>query len=122
MVVVDDDSTFAAALTALLEAEEIEVVGTAANGRDAIDLVRELEPDLVTMDLDMPVMDGVEATIAIGVLGVPVVIVSGSQSSERVGEAVAAGAMGCVVKREASHVLAPVVRAIVLARAAGSLF
>ena len=72
----------------------------------------ELSPTIVTMDIDMPVVDGVEATARIAPLGIPVVVVSGSQSSERIGEAVAAGAVASVVKSQASTALTPLLRAV----------
>jgi two-component system, chemotaxis family, protein-glutamate methylesterase/glutaminase len=81
LVLVDDDRSFLEALEEHLRADgRIEVVGRAANGVEAVALVEELRPDLVSMDLDMPVMDGVEATKSIVERHRPVsvVIVSGS--------------------------------------------
>ncbi len=114
VLVVDDDANFVLALTALLETEGLEVAGSAANGADAVRLAEELRPSVVTMDIDMPIMDGVEATKRIVPLGIPVVIVSGSRSSERIGQAVAAGAVASIVKTEVTAALAPLLRSLVL--------
>jgi NarL family two-component system response regulator LiaR len=66
VIVVDDDDNFREALVAHLEADpRVEVVGSAANGAEALALVVELQPDIVSMDLQMPVMNGIEATKAI---------------------------------------------------------
>lgn len=62
LVVVDDHALFRAGLVGLLEdMPEFKVVGEAANGREALDIVRRQKPDVVLMDVNMPVMGGVEA-------------------------------------------------------------
>jgi len=66
VLVVDDHTLFRAGLKALLlQSPELEVVGEAANGRDAIRCVAELKPDLVLMDITMPGMNGIEAVTEI---------------------------------------------------------
>ena len=63
VILADDHLVVRAGLKALLAANrDIEVVGEAANGREAIALVERLKPDVAVLDLDMPVMDGVAAT------------------------------------------------------------
>ncbi|MFP5352103.1 MAG: response regulator [Actinomycetota bacterium] len=61
-LIVDDDSDIRMMLSLNLLAGPVEVVGEAADGKDGLDLAVELEPDLIVMDLMMPVMDGAEAT------------------------------------------------------------
>jgi two-component system, chemotaxis family, protein-glutamate methylesterase/glutaminase len=62
VVVVDDSGFFRRRIVEILNADiGIEVVGTAANGQEAIEVVKRLNPDVVTMDIEMPVMDGITA-------------------------------------------------------------
>ena len=66
VVVADDQALFRAGFRVLLEAEDdLELAGEAGDGRAAVELVRRLRPDVVLMDVRMPVMDGIEATRAI---------------------------------------------------------
>jgi two-component system, chemotaxis family, protein-glutamate methylesterase/glutaminase len=63
VLIVEDSPTWAKMLTVLLESDgEIEVVGQAASGRQAVEMAAGLRPDLITMDVVMPDMDGLEAT------------------------------------------------------------
>jgi two-component system chemotaxis response regulator CheB len=78
VLVVDDSATSRALLVALLSAEsDFEIVGEAANGKEAVQMAERLSPDLITMDVQMPVMDGLEATKQIMVRSPsPIIIVS----------------------------------------------
>ena len=63
VLIADDERLFAEALQAILTVEQrIDVVGRAADGMEAVELARALSPDVVLMDISMPVMDGFEAT------------------------------------------------------------
>jgi DNA-binding NarL/FixJ family response regulator len=100
VLLVDDHALFRAGISALIAEEGFEVVGQASSGREGIALARELAPDVVLMDLNMPEMSGVEATRALSVHApashVVVLTVSGDEAS--VTEAVLAGACGYLLK------------------------
>jgi two-component system nitrate/nitrite response regulator NarL len=101
ILVAEDDEAFLEALTAVLERDRsLEVVGRARNGREAVDLAEELRPDLVVMDIEMPVLDGVQATRLLRerLPDVPVLAISGHDYEERVLEIRAAGAADYVRK------------------------
>lgn len=101
LLVVDDDPLVRAGLKSMLGgAAELEVVGEAADGRVAIDTVREVKPDVVLMDITMPVMDGLAATEAIrAAADAPeVVILTTFGSEEHLLHALRAGAAGFLLK------------------------
>lgn len=100
-VLVVDDSVFAreAIIAILSEDSHIRVVGEAENGREALEKVRELRPDLVTMDIVMPVMDGLEAIEKIMAFNaVPILVVTSSQDAGIAFRAVSKGALEVVAK------------------------
>jgi CheY-like chemotaxis protein len=114
VLIVDDDERFAYALMSLLEAEGFYVVRRAVNGVQAVELAKELRPDAVTMDVDMPVMDGLEATRQIAPLGIAIVIVSASEYQGSItATAMSAGAVANVPKRDASRHLVTVLREVI---------
>lgn len=101
VVLIDDHRLVRAGLVSVLaNAVDIDVVGEAADGSEAVTLVARVEPDVVLMDLSMPVLDGVGATRAILLdrPGTRVVVLSSFSDQARVREAIAAGATGYVLK------------------------
>lgn len=101
VLVVDDHSMVRQGLIILLEQfEGIHVIGEAANGLQAIELVEKLKPDVILMDLTMPVMDGIEATKKI-IARQPnqhVLILTGLLDDENLFQSIQAGAQGCIDK------------------------
>ena len=103
VLVVDDSATARALLVSLLTAEpDISVVGEAATGGDAVEMASRLTPDLITMDVHMPAMDGLEATKLIMIQTPrPIIIVSSAVHSDEVElslEAMRAGALMVMAK------------------------
>ncbi|MFC8435350.1 response regulator [Streptomyces sp. NPDC057253] len=103
VLLVDDEPLVRAGLRAVLEAQpDIEVVGEAADGAAVIPLVRRLRPDVVAMDVRMPLLDGIEATRAVlrSVEEPPkILVVTTFENDEYVYEALRAGADGFLLKR-----------------------
>ena len=102
VLLVDDQSLVRAGFRMILEAEEdIEVVGEAGNGREAVEQARALEPDVILMDVRMPEMDGIEATrqlLADGSSDSKVVMLTTFDMDEYVYDALRAGASGFLLK------------------------
>ncbi|HEY8030599.1 MAG TPA: response regulator transcription factor [Gaiellaceae bacterium] len=101
ILVAEDDEAFLDSLEAVLDADGgFELVGRARNGREAVELAEELRPDLVIMDVEMPVMDGVEATRTLHerMPDLPVLAISGHDYEERALEIRAAGAADYIRK------------------------
>lgn len=101
MLIADDHLLFARALEALLANEqEIVVVAHARNGAEAVSLVQEHRPDVVLMDIDMPVLDGIEATrqVRFSSPETQVVLVSASVDEESFSAARTVGAIDFVAK------------------------
>jgi DNA-binding NarL/FixJ family response regulator len=114
VLVTDDHAMVRRGLIELLSAAEgIEVVGEAANGREAVARAEELAPDVVLMDLQMPEMDGVTATRAIVAESGPQVLVLTSFSdAERIVDALDAGAVGYMLKDAEPDDLIDAVRSV----------
>lgn len=102
-VLIADDSAFARdMLRGFLDSDsKIQVVGEAKNGEEAVRLAIELKPDLVTMDLEMPVMDGMEAIAEIMARrAVPILVISSVADAKKAYAAVAQGALDAINKPE----------------------
>jgi DNA-binding NarL/FixJ family response regulator len=101
VLIADDHRLFAEALEVILGGDErITVVAHAGDGREAVKLAGKLEPDVVLMDISMPVMDGIEAARAIRALRADacILMLTGSNSRADVDRARKAGAAGYVTK------------------------
>jgi DNA-binding NarL/FixJ family response regulator len=112
LLLVDDHGFVRRALYMLLDEPDIEIVGEAASGREAVEFTRALQPDVVLMDVSMPDMDGVQATRAIHAEWPQVCIIGLSIHEEDTqAEAMrAAGAMGYVTKTAFHEQLLTVMR------------
>ena len=116
ILVVDDHAVLRSGLRSLLQSEEdLEVVGEATNGREAIGLVKQLLPDVVVMDIRMPDLNGVEATRqAISIKPDIKIIALSANSDERSPvEMLRAGAVGYVQKEATFEELAVAIRTVV---------
>jgi DNA-binding NarL/FixJ family response regulator len=104
VLLVDDETLVRSGFRLILEAEpDIEVVWEAANGVEAVEAAKKLDPDVILMDVQMPVKDGLAATRAIAALGrlesSRVIILTTFELDEYVYEALRAGASGFLLKR-----------------------
>jgi DNA-binding NarL/FixJ family response regulator len=120
VLVVDDHGVLRDGLGRLISAQpDMELVGTAANGAEAVEMCRSVEPDVVLMDIEMPVMDGIEATRAIAAhVPAPAVLMLTSFSDRhRITGALDAGAVGYLLKDASAD---DVVRGLRAAAAGGS--
>lgn len=115
IVVADDHPVVRRGLTGLLDNEpDLEVVAVAEDGAEAIRLVRDLRPDVVLMDLQMPAVDGVEATRTIVTegLGSEVLVLTSFSDTARITAALDAGAVGYQLKDAEPADLLAAVRAV----------
>jgi DNA-binding NarL/FixJ family response regulator len=115
VLLADDHTIIREGLRVLLEAEDdVEVVGEAETGRQAIQLTRRLRPDVVVMDIAMPLLNGLEATRRIlkAVPAVRVLILSAYGDDEYVRQAVIFGAAGYLIKQTSASVLSRAIREV----------
>ncbi|WP_433327556.1 response regulator [Spirillospora sp. CA-294931] len=96
MVIVDDNVVVRSGLVSLLEASGIEVIGEAGDGRTAIELVERLQPDLVFLDVQMPLMDGVAAVKVLS-LTTRVIMLTYTEDPQTIRAAISNGASGYLV-------------------------
>ena len=121
VLVADDHPTLRDGLRAILDTQDdMQVVGEAANGIEAVERAAALQPDVVLMDLEMPVMDGVEATrrLAEQLPTTPVIVLTAFDTDDRIIGAVEAGARGYLLKGATRD---EIFRAIRVAREGGTL-
>jgi DNA-binding NarL/FixJ family response regulator len=115
LLLVDDQNLIRQGLKALLELEaDLRIIGEAENGQIAIDLVKELQPDVVLMDIRMPVMDGVTATqqICQKFPDVNILILTTFDDDSYVSAAIKYGAKGYLLKDTPSEEIAAAIRAV----------
>lgn len=105
ILIADDHTLFRESLRNLLAARGFEIIGEAREGREAVELARRLQPDLVLMDLSMAGLDGLAATrlISTEMPQVKVVVLTGSDEDAQLFEAIKAGAQGYLLKDLASR-------------------
>jgi len=115
VVLAEDHSIVREGLRTLLQAEpDLEVVGEAANGRQAVALVNRFHPDVVVMDIAMPLLNGIGATHQIlkTVPATRVLILSAHSDDAYVEQAIALGASGYLIKQTAANVLPKAIREV----------
>ena len=115
VLIVDDEPLFVEMVEAMLQAEDgIVVVGTAGHGKRAVELVRRLEPDVVVMDISMPVMNGIDATREIRTHDpqARILILTGGSNVSEVDEARKAGASGYLTKDRIANELVAEIRSL----------
>lgn len=113
VLIVDDDASIRDKLSvALLLEKDFEVIGTAVNGHEALLKCKEQKPDLVLMDLRMPIADGVLGTELIKntYTDVDILILTSLKSDEYIKEAIKKGAVGCILKNMPSESIVKSIR------------
>ena len=115
VLLVDDHAVYRMGLIALLDTEpDIEVVGEAEDGKNALRKAAKLSPDVVVMDLMMPVMDGITATREFRqqLPSVKILILTTSSTSDDLANALRCGATGAITKNDATSKLVAAIRAV----------
>ncbi len=99
-ILIVDDSAFMRNILKKILSGRYEIVGEASNGKEAVEMYFKLKPDVVLMDIVMPIMDGIEATrqIVSKDPNARVIMVTSLGQNEKVKEAIKAGARGYIVK------------------------
>ncbi|MEM9119960.1 MAG: response regulator transcription factor [Cyanobacteria bacterium P01_F01_bin.56] len=115
ILIVDDQPVFRQGLAALLSLEnDFEVIGQAENGQDAIRLTEQLKPDVVLMDVQMPICNGVEATrkISQDFPWVKILVLTTFDDDDYIWDSLQAGALGYLLKRTPAEQMAISIRSI----------
>ena len=115
VVIADDHTVMRVGIRNILSrSNEINVVGEASNGAEAIDLIDDLKPDVLILDMEMPVMDGVEVARRLQASGSPVriLVLSAYDDRQYILEMLNMGASGYLIKDEAPEVIVDAVRGI----------
>jgi DNA-binding NarL/FixJ family response regulator len=116
VLLAEDNGSFRKSLKLLIESDgDIEVVGEAKNGREAVQLTMSLHPQVIVMDIAMPLLNGLEATRQImeASPATRVLILSAHPDPEYIKQAVTFGASGYLIKQSSTQVLAQGVREVV---------
>ena len=110
ILLADDHGLILARVRSVL-CEEFEVIGTVNNGRDALAEVQRLDPDVLVIDISMPILDGLQAVSRLGSdCRTKVVILTVHEDPDFVGAAFSAGALGYVIKSDLTTDLVPAIR------------
>jgi len=115
VLLAEDNSNFRKSLKLLIESDgDIEVVGEAKNGREAVELTTSLHPQVIVMDIAMPLLNGLEATRQIMEISptTRVLILSAHPDPEYIKKAVGLGASGYLIKQSSTQVLANAIREV----------
>lgn len=115
VLIADDHTIVRESLVSLLKSEsDIEVIGEAVNGCQAVELSQNLHPDVISMDIAMPLMNGLEATqqILAADPSTKVIILSAHSDDAYVEHATALGARGYLIKQTSAHYLAEAIREV----------
>jgi len=115
VLLAEDHQIVREGLRAMLNLEaDIKVIGEAENGRQAVDIFTKLRPDVVVMDIAMPLLNGMEATrqILLAFPGTKVLILSAHSDDAYVAMVMAIGASGYLIKQTAAHVLPEAIRSV----------
>lgn len=111
VLIAEDNSKTRLFLKNQLELLGYEVIGAVSNGQAAVDLVADLNPNLVIMDVKMPEMDGIDAARAITARGpIPIILITGLSSDEMAAKAIEAGVFAYLVKPVTKKQLEPAIK------------
>ena len=115
ILIVDDSRTSRRILRNILEAGGFQVIGEACNGQEAVELYQQLKPEMVTMDITMPIMDGLAALQSIREKdsNARVVMITAAGQAEKMTEAVKYGAMEFLTKPFSDEAVIKVVNKVV---------